>query len=168
MIETIEEKTLYYNKNNKIVRDTRTSDLDYLALNLRQSDKDEIMASHSLKPMEALQLGFQYSDTCLTACIRNEPFAIFGCCPVDEIKATIWMLGTPRIEDAAFEFVKYSKHFVEVLHVKQELLYNYVDARNLQSIKWLRMIGANIHESKPYGVKGLPFHYFDFLREKGR
>jgi len=48
---------------------------------------------------------------------------------------------------------------------KFSLLYNYVDARNVKSIKWLRWLGFQLDEPAPYGVRGLPFHRFE-LRGK--
>lgn len=157
---------LFYDKNGVTVRDSIKADIGYLAMNLRQGDIDEIWASHHLRPMEAVSLCYKCSMTCLTGCINEVPFTIFGCTPIDEKneEAMIWMLATEKIADTRMEFLRYSRYFVDILLKHYPLLFNYVDARNVRSIVWLKKIGAEVKEAKPYGVDQLPFHYFSFTR----
>lgn len=160
------KRRLFYDKNDVIVRDSVKADVLPMAKNLRQADIDEIWASHHLLPLEAMMKSYDSSLTCLSACINEEPFAMFGCTPENFIssKGLIWMLATNRIAEVKSEFYKYSRFFVDILLEDYPLLYNYVDARNTRSIIWLKRIGAEIKEAKPHGMDGLPFHYFSFTR----
>ena len=39
-------------------------------------------------------------------------------------------------------------------------LFNFVDARNMKSIRWLKHLGYAVGPPVPFGVAGLPFHPF--------
>lgn len=157
---------LFYDVNGVTVRDSMKKDILPMAINLRRGDIDEIWASHHLEPLEALMKSFECSQTCLTACIKEEPFSMFGCTPENFLssKGLIWMLATDRIWDARLQFYKYSRHFVDILLEDYPILYNYVDARNLKSVIWLKKIGAEIKPAQSHGAEGLPFHYFSFSK----
>jgi hypothetical protein len=156
---------LFYDKNNVIVRDSIGNDVFELAKNMRQGDVDEIWASHHLQPVEALSMSYVESKTCLTCCVDDIPVAMFGCTPSPTSdEGLIWMLATDGLYKIALEFVRYSRHFVDILLNDYPRLSNYVDGRNKKSIMWLKRIGAEIKDAEPHGIDGLPFHYFSFKR----
>ena len=158
---------IYYDKDGYIVRDSHHNDTMPLSLSLRDSDVQEIWASDHKLPLEALRIGFEQSSTCLT--IQNcKPLAMFGTVKMGDGMATIWLLSDEDLYKKSIEFVKYSKHFVELLFSKNpdiNKMCNYVDARNTASIKWLKFIGAKISPAEPYGIEQKLFHYFSFERK---
>lgn len=167
MVELLKQnERLFYSKDGIIVRDSQLKDVLPLSNNLRQGDIDEIWASHHLRSLDALVKSYNCSLTCLTGLINEVPFSMFGCTPVEFVgtKGLIWMLATEELYTVRLEFLRYSRHFVDILLQDYPILFNYVDARNVKSIIWLKRIGAEIKEAKPHGVDGLPFHYFSFKR----
>jgi hypothetical protein len=164
----VEGKELFYNQDGIIVRRSVKKDVDLLSKNMRQSDKNEVWASHHHMPHDALSLSLEHSILCLTVEKQGEVVAMFGICP-DSIlgtSATIWLLASDKLEEIKKRFVRHSRKFVQMMLDFYPYLYNSVDARNIKSIEWLRFIGANIEDAKPYGVEQMPFHYFSFTKGK--
>lgn len=166
-VETIAEK-FYYEKDGNTVRDTRYSDLTYLAEKLRCDDLRELWASYHTRPYTALCYSYAHSSLCMTALIKGEPFAIFGCNPDqrDISRGAVWFLSTDKLMEVRLEFIRYSRHFVDIMLEMHPVLFNYVDARNKKSIFWLRQIGAKVYDAAPWGLDGLPFHYFEFKKHE--
>lgn len=167
------ELEVYYDKDGVVVRDSCASDIAYLRNNLKQSDVDEVWASHHKTPYEALLEGYENSDQCLTVAKDGRAFAMFGIVPiaagsVNDDCAIIWFLsGEELFRIKRFEFIRHSAGFVGFFfHRAPELkrFFNFVDVRNKISVRWLKKIGATIHDPMPFGTEGLPFHYFEFRR----
>jgi hypothetical protein len=133
---------------------------------LRLSDVQEVWASHHHTPEKALELSFAVSELCLTVDVKGMPAVIFGITPQTLLdnSATVWMLATEKIRHIRKSFVKECQHYIDMMLIRYPVLENYVDARNVESIRWLKWCGAVIEEAKPYGVEQLPFHYFYFGR----
>lgn len=139
-----------------------TDDAFDLAPKLRTADVDEIRALTGHTPVEALVSGVQFSSPGITALADNEIVCIFGACPTSHpIAGSVWLLGSPLIDQYAFRFLRESRRWITALHACYPLLYNVVDARNEVHIHWLRWLGATFlkrHDS--YGVEGRPFLEF--------
>ncbi len=153
--------------NNVIVRRSRLGDINILAKCLRNSDIDEIWASHHIKPYSALYDGWKKSVLCLTVVYKDVPVAMFGIHADDLIgrKATVWFLASDGLDEMRVSFIKQSKKFINMMLGFYPYLENYVDARNIKSIQWLRFCGAKIEEASKFGKEELPFHYFYFQRD---
>lgn len=157
---------LYYNQDGIIVRDSNIHDVHVLQDNLRHSDVEEIWASHHQLPDVALKTALESSIICLTVYCK-EPIAMFGIGTPKYFsrEAPIWFLSSDKIDDIRIRFLRNSKKFIEYFLRIYPTLVNYVDARNVESIKWLWFLGANIEEAKPYGIEQKPFHRFTFRRK---
>lgn len=158
---------VYYQTQETILRRSKPADVDYLSTRLRQSDIEEIWASHHVKPYQALYGGFVNSIITLTIEHKEEPLAMFGISPytLTGDKATIWMLSTDRLDEIKGKFLKNNRKVIDFLLGFYPYLENYVDERNIKSINWLKFCGAKIEEAKPFGLEGLPFHHFYFERK---
>lgn len=156
----------YYNKKSVIVRASRISDVIRMGDHLRKSDVEEVWASHHHTPQTALIDSYNMSTFCLTVLIKGEPVAMFGLAPQSLLDdhAAVWLLATDKLETIGREFLRESKRFINMMLEQYPLLENYVDARNLVSIEWLKWCGAKIEPAVPYGVDGHPFHHFTFRR----
>ena len=169
-MQTDTERKIYYNKNRVMVRESQLSDIMIMGDNLRETDKNEIWASHHHTPEEALLLSFNSSIFCFTVENKGVPVALFGISPFTLLdnKASIWLLATDSfdalIKKNRKEFIRQSKIFIGLMLEQYPLLENYVDARNIPSVKWLQMCRAKIEGAKPYGIEKMPFHYFSFRR----
>jgi hypothetical protein len=166
-MQTIQERKYYYKSKLGLVRDAEMNDVFQLANNLRESDTQEIWKSHHIKPEAALLGGFQESELCFTVERNEKPIAMFGICPPQTLlgnSAIIWLLASPELEKVQRAFIKRSRYFIKEMLQRYSMLENWVDVKNIQSIKWLRWCGAKIEEPKPYGVENKPFCYFYFRR----
>ena len=149
-------------KKTFLIRETQEEDIGYVALNMRPEDVIEIWSSNRVRPLDALRMGFDYSEKCYTLVYNGKPTAIFGALPNPTQKrfACIWLLATPEVEEAWMYFGRQSRAIIAMFKDLFGTLYNHVDARNKKSIAWLTWCGAKIHSAKPLGPDNLPFHYF--------
>jgi len=141
-------------------------DLRYLAQHLRADDAQELRAVHGseLDLLECLHTAVESSEEAYVAVTAyGEPIAVFGVAPVSLLggQGCPWMLGTDTLELYGRAIVQLSRQHVARWGLKYDQLFNYVDARNLRSIAWLRHTGFSIFKAEPYGVDGLPFHRFE-------
>lgn len=72
-----------------------------------------------------------------------------------------WMLGTDRLDRLPRAVMRQARGNLSRMLALFPHLVNFVDARNLRSIRLLRWLGFEIHPAQPYGVQGLPFHRFE-------
>jgi len=156
---------MFYDDGKIKVRRSVKSDADYLAPRLRKSDVEEIWKSNHKAPFEALKEGIEKSIFCCTV-ENGQPICIFGIY-TDKLlgeNATVWCLASDDLEKIGRKFVKYSREFIDMMLQYYPMLFNYVDADNEKSIKWLQMCGADMKEPAPYGVENKNFRYFSFKR----
>lgn len=151
----------YYNGTVVDLKDSLKTDIDVVAANMRQADKDEIMASHGLSPIESLTRAFRCSKPCVTAYYNGVPVAMTGCVPNESANiASVWFLGTDVVNDHKILFARYSTKMLGIYRQTYSTLYNYVDVRNTTAIEWLTWLGAKFEAPEPYGVQQLPFRFF--------
>lgn len=158
-LEKIESDKPYYSSGDVVVRDSTLKDVAILGKHLRQADLDEVWASNHLKGMEALTYSFYLSSICLTILKKDVPIGMFGISPQGD-KATIWLLGSDELDTIRYKLAKQSKIFVNAFLDIYPSLFNYVHSKNVKSIAWLKMIGAEFSMTKPYGVEGENFSKF--------
>ncbi|WP_286952881.1 MULTISPECIES: hypothetical protein [Aminobacterium] len=140
-----------------------------IADDMRSFDVAEVWAASKSSPIEAVEKGFRSSAPFLwTGAWSGTPVFMGGCVSLDIVGGvgTPWLLGTEKIRECPIQFARMTKEIVFYLASQYQFLFNYVDARNLTSIRWLKFLGFTIHEARPYGALGLPFHRFE-MRGRG-
>ena len=164
----VDGNNIYYAEDGIIVRRSVMSDVYDLAGNMRESDRQEIWAAAHLLPIDALKSSVEKCLFCLTAEDKDGVILMFGINPPSILgsSAIIWMLASPRLDNFKMRFIRNSRRFIDMFLCFYPYLENFVDFRNLNSIKWLRFLGAVIEEKKPYGIDGLDFHHFYFTKGK--
>ena len=140
--------------------------VEFIAVNMRQADADEVWASNRHLPYEALMKGWKSSHSSVVVTVNNEPCVMLGLVIRDILSGSgvPWLLGT---EGA----LKYKRHFLtqvpavidEMLTICQRLC-NYVLIENKISIIWLKHIGFTVDNPSSYGVAGELFHRFHLER----
>jgi hypothetical protein len=141
-------------------------DVRHIVRHLRQHDVQELQAVHGpdLDLQDCLRTAVLASEEChVLATTDGEPVALFGLAPVSLLggMACPWLLGTDAFMAHPRDIVVLGKRMVLQWSTRYDLLFNYVDARNLRSIAWLQHIGFQVFEPQPYGLAGLPFHRFE-------
>lgn len=149
-----------------IVRESTLRDAIDMAPRLRDADYEELRAclGDTMDPEEVLRIGIEQSDDPRTVELDGKPIAIFGVVDVKEDTPTvgcIWMLGTNQIKDIKGQFLRSCKEQLSYQEKPYEVLTNFVDARNVVHIKWLRWMGFTIlREVENYGAEKRTFYEF--------
>ena len=144
------------------VEDCKFEHIAPVAINMRADDVREIWCSSKSRPLMALKSSFFLCPNAKTIMVDDKPAAIFGINRLSVLNDTgiPWLLGTPKLEGISYKFVKYSRIYLQKMSKDFARLENHVDARNTASIKWLRWLGFDIMEAKPYGPFEVLFHKF--------
>lgn len=152
------------------VRLTRVIDAEELASKLRRADIQEIKAATGEPPRIALENGIFWSDFCYTIVDKEDkPLAIFGTVPdpnLDDM-GRVWLLGSDELSKHPLFFLRNSHKWIEKLHQRYTILWNYIDVRNEVHIRWLKWCGFNfIRRLEKYGVEQRPFYEFEKFIDK--
>lgn len=153
---------IIYEKGNVIIRDSVHWDIDNFK-SMREADKAEIWAEGHFDPKFALTSSIQNSSVSLTFLHNGAIVGMFGVSPDSMLatRAKVWMLTSEEIYNVKICFLKCSRWIIDKFLSLYPTLWNFVDARHEESIRWLRWVGAKIFDSVPYGIEKIPFHYFN-------
>ncbi len=134
-----------------------------LAENMRDADRQEAwdLAHHT--PEQATVLSLEASGGTTTGLADGKVVCMFGVESAAIISTTgvPWLLTTDGVERHAQAFLRRNRKVVADMRGRYPLLRNYVDERNLLSIKWLKWLGFDVMPPVPFGVERFPFHPFE-------
>ena len=126
------------------MRMSTLDDVEYLAPRLRFADKQEILASIGLTPLEGLKQSFSNSTLCLTIVNpKGKAVGIFGIADLGGFVGGIWLLATEDLTTIQIAFLKECKKVIQLLNKKYKILWNYVDCRNQLHIKWMTKLWSS-------------------------
>lgn len=114
-----------------------------ISYNLRQADKDEIMASSGSRCyLGALNDSMLLSEICKIWTVNDKPCMIFGCTS----DGVIWAMGTDEMSSHKKYFLLEGKKFVNECIEKYGMIFNYVYAENSKHIHFLKKMGFTFSE----------------------
>lgn len=159
---------VYYNECGLVIRDSVISDVYLLKDRLKLEDVQEIWASHHVTPEEALRFSFNRSALSMTTTHNDIPVMMFGVTTDDWMGDTgmIWFMSAELDIKTRILFLRNSKKFIDLMLSFYPYLYNYVDIRNEESVKWLEFCGAIIGDPEKYGADQKLFRRFHFERKQ--
>jgi len=133
-------------------------DIQDLVQNIRGADAEEIRFQAGLNVESAIR-SIQRIDGCTVAGNRDGVVCIFGVAPTssDPSRGAPWMLATDRLYNHRRRFWKYSKFVVDAWQSEYNYLGNYVYAKNVINISWLRRLGFEFGPVRPHGPFKKPF-----------
>lgn len=137
--------------------------------NLRKADYEEVYAATGRDPNEALYEAWHRSFYRWAIIWQGETIGLFGVGAATLMGYTgvPWLLGTNKMEEIKFTFVKQSISWVKHMLTLYPVLENWVDARNKLSIKWLKWLGFSVSKRPaPYGYEQRPFYFFEKRRDR--
>lgn len=140
------------------------ADIEHLAANLRACDRRELEASHGPDMLAAVQHAVAVSTHCWAMIVGGELALIGGAAPVSLLGGigSPWMLGAEHLDRVPGALTRMGKEYRDICLAAYPHLVNYVDARNVKSLRWLRRIGFQIAaEPIPYGPFRMPFYQFE-------
>jgi hypothetical protein len=144
------------------IREVEEGDIDLLVDNMREHDVQEVNAATNMGIENAVKTSVKLSSYSKTGLVNDELVCMWGVCPISLISGSgsPWMLGTDLIEEKQRIFLRRSKPWLDDIRKDYRYLENFVDARNVMSVKWLKWLGFEMDEAEPYGIHGEPFHKF--------
>ena len=124
-----------------IVRQSEIGDGAEIFPNLRPADKREIIAGTGELLQSSLDDGIRTSDECWTLVLEDEPIAVYGYRETSEKDAYIWMLGTEKILDIRWQFLRATKNTVKQIIKNYDSLWSLSYARNTVHSDWYKWVG---------------------------
>jgi hypothetical protein len=133
-----------------------------LAPRLRPADVAEVLAASGKDPHSAMALAVMYSRVAHAWLLDGRVEAISGTCDVPgrPDMGAVWALCSPVIDRHPAIFVRATDAYLRELIEPYEVLFNFVDNRNVKAIKWLSWLGFQLEDPEPYGAAQLPFRKF--------
>lgn len=143
-------------------RRARPDDAVRLLADLRPADRAEMEATSDRPLIDTVLHSLTFSDLPLAAEHDGVLLCLFGVAPTHLLSGTAapWLLGTNALPPHRRTLLAEGRRFVRAALADYDRLENYVDARNRQSVGWLKRIGFDIAPAEPFGPKRLPFHRF--------
>ena len=144
------------------VRLSMPEDVRLLAPRLCAADVQELQASSGSTPEAALTSGLNSPDACLTGTKETgEPILMFGTVPHprDPSVGLVWLLSSEEVLNHRTDFLRKSRHYMDVFARKYPILMNFTDCRNTVHHRWLRWCGfAFLKTVTGLGTGGHPFY----------
>ena len=147
------------------MRTATAEDISAVRANVRAENLAELEVV-GLGLDEVLDWSLNNSWEALCGVIDGEPVCLFGVeCTEDPEIGCPWMVGSNAIDRHRVAFLRASKAKVDQWNTHWPVLMNWVDARNVRGLRWLRFLGFEIQEAIPMGESGLEFHLFSKKQE---
>ena len=149
-----------------IVRQSEIGDGAEIFPNLRPADKREIIAGTGELLQSTLDDGIRTSSECWTVVLEDEPIALYGYKETDDESAYIWMLGTEKMLDIRWQFLRATKNTINQIIKKYSFLWSLSYAKNTVHSDWYKWAGFEVIETIDTGPFNLPFNYILLTRDK--
>jgi hypothetical protein len=135
-----------------------------IARHLRKADIDELSVISGCTPCEDVMIN--YKDATRKWIVLdcegtiNVPVALFGvtASEYDDGKGIPWMVATDGLKKIKKFLMEKTPHYIDIMKSMYSLLVNFVDARNTDSIKWLKKVGFTFGDT--IMIDNLPFYRF--------
>ena len=147
----------------EVFNERYNKEVRYVATHLRHDDFDEVYAVNGESPHISILEDWEGSARRWIIFNKKcEPVAILGVRPLIAFSdiACPWLLGTDGLNEMKKFFVKISKPIIAEMMKGYKLLVNYVDARNVKSVRWLKWCGFDVEDPEPFGALNIPFHKY--------
>ena len=147
---------------NYYVRPSKREDCYNLAKSMRKDDVQELFASTGSNPAQALIVAYLSSHRhCYSLILEDEVVGMFGINRINEKVGIPWLLGSDKLTKYRVEFHKLAYKYLNTFMDEYNVLFNYVDKRNWQAVRWLKVLGFTFTKLiDEYGYEKKPFYEF--------
>ncbi len=141
---------------------TRDDAADLVA-DIRACDLAEIQANSGPDVLAAVVDSIERSVDAFAVECGGALVAVGGMVPLSLLsgQGSPWLLGTTLLDRIPGHLTRRAGSYLTRMLPTYPHLLNYVDARNVRSVRWLKRLGFTVHPAEPHGVAGLPFHLFE-------
>ena len=136
-----------------------------LAPNLRKADKREMLAATGKVGASSLEKGIRDCDECWCLELEDEPVALYGYRDGGDGSAFIWLMGSDRINDITWQFLRQSKNTIKYVTKKYHTLWSLSDIRNTKHQEWYEWLGFKVIKEVTAGPFNLPFNLIELHKE---
>jgi hypothetical protein len=125
---------------------------------------DEVQAAMGVSPLKGVLASMEASEFSFTLLLHGQVAAVWGAQPVQAggpvfiEGALAWLLSSTVVDCHKRAYLKATRAMVDALLMMYPAIFNYVDARYEEAIRWARWLGFSVGPPEPYGVSRLPFH----------
>lgn len=139
------------------------NDVEFIAAHVREADRIELWDSSHFTPEDALLCGLECSTKVWTGWYEDIPVAMAGIVPINVLcgEALPWMVATTFVEQHVFAFMRASIKYLKEMQEAYPVLFNHVDPRNKNAVRYLRWLGFDIKPLQIMGAARVPFHRFE-------
>lgn len=133
-----------------------------LLQDLRPLDLQEIEASTG-KPRTTIEMSVRLShNPWVVFSDAGDLLCLFGVAPHNLMSDTgaPWLLGTTHLGRYNKSLTQIAQRYLAEIQEQFPQLWNYVDARNAPSLRWLKRVGFAIDPPVVHGVQRRLFHRF--------
>tara|TARA_E500000331_G_scaffold181189_1_gene174520 strand:- start:3358 stop:3843 length:486 start_codon:yes stop_codon:yes gene_type:complete len=146
----------------KYVRNAELKDILHLAPKMRKEDVEEVLASDNMSPLESLVVPFTIKGAKIYSIIGTKEegvIGMFGSTPSTQAGYGVaWLLSSAELFNHTRQFLKECPYWVAQMSEGYTHLFNFIDKRNWQSLKWLQFLGFEPKEEiTEFGHAKIPF-----------
>jgi hypothetical protein len=133
-----------------------------VAGNIRRADALELEALGFRSPFAGIWESWRNSAQAWAGYLDQTPLGVFGYAVPQIIGRGCmpWMITTENVERHRVAFARASVKINALLLEEFSACENWVDARHLVCIRWLRWLKFEVHPAQPLPPRGLLFHRF--------
>lgn len=135
---------------------------EYIAANMRQSDRREVYYLAAFTPLSAVRATLVCAVKSYTAMVDDVPALMWGISRRSFISSVgvPWLLGTPVAEEHQFKFGRDTLTYFNEMASLFPRMENYALAENKRALRWIKWAGFDTEEAKPVGPFGASFVRF--------
>lgn len=141
-------------------RPLQDGDVEALLKGMRACDREEVRAMVGDGYEDWLRETIPQSELLWAGMYGGEFGSILGASEIEPGIGSPWLLATDVADKNPAAVLECGMTYVPKMLERFPRLFNYVDARNKKSIRWLKRIGFTILPPEPVGSAGALFHGF--------
>lgn len=124
-------------------------DVEFVACNLRESDRQDMGLLHPGKSARDIIMGdVEYSAFVYGLYRDGRILALFGAIPLAPGVGTPWVVGTGEVDEAPLPFARASHRLLSMLQSGFPVLDTWICSRNSKSVRWHQWCGFEFEKEK--------------------
>ncbi|WP_419783348.1 hypothetical protein [Maridesulfovibrio sp.] len=124
-------------------------DVEFVASNLRESDRKDMEGLHPGKPAREIIVGdVEYSAFVYGLYRDGRILALFGVIPLAPGVGTPWLVGTGEVDETPLSFARASHRLLSMLQRSFPVLDTWICSRNSKSVRWHQWCGFEFEKEK--------------------
>lgn len=163
----MKQKQSFTISNDISLRRPCKADFAFLARHMRRRDRRELCATHGGVDAALLERFVLNCALSLTLCARGCAVGLAGIAPEGLLApcACVWLLTARGVEKYPLGFFKAARAVLKHFLSFYPTLYNYIDLRYPQAVRFALMLGGHTAGRRVY-IHGAPFQLFIFRRNQ--